>query len=338
MEPENTNLNQNSADPAYGGNLESEVPVTAVFQPPGPNIPQSLFRYNRRAFLLTSATVAAIILIAVASLLLNGSQSGKKSSQSAGPQANNYAVASLPLGGVKVADKLQLGEADKLVINGQLRVSNSLVLTPQTEPANPTAGQIYFDQTAKVPYYYNGSQFVGLATDQSLAAIAAKSGVINVQGTASQVNVTNVNGVVTLSLPQAIATDSGVAFGQLTLAGGPTMALRVSGDSNITGNLGVGGVITGNGAGLSNVNAAQLNGQSGSYYTNAANIASGTLSDARLSTNVTLQGNNFNGNSQLVKLDSNGAAGSTGLCLLSTVGGGAAFQSCPAGGNISSGA
>jgi hypothetical protein len=37
--------------------------------------------------------------------------------------------------------------------------------------------------------------------------------------------------------------------------------------------------------------------------TNASNIASGTLSDSRLSSAVTKQGNTFNGASQLVQLD-----------------------------------
>lgn len=36
---------------------------------------------------------------------------------------------------------------------------------------------------------------------------------------------------------------------------------------------------------------------------NASNVASGTLSDARLSTNVTVQGNTFNGANQLVQLN-----------------------------------
>lgn len=40
---------------------------------------------------------------------------------------------------------------------------------------------------------------------------------------------------------------------------------------------------------------------------NAANVASGTLADARLGANVTLQGNTFNGVSQLVRLDTAGA-------------------------------
>lgn len=38
----------------------------------------------------------------------------------------------------------------------------------------------------------------------------------------------------------------------------------------------------------------------------ASNITSGTLADARLSANVTIQGNTFNGANQLVKLDSGG--------------------------------
>jgi hypothetical protein len=39
---------------------------------------------------------------------------------------------------------------------------------------------------------------------------------------------------------------------------------------------------------------------------NASNISSGTLNDTRLSANVTLAGNTFNGINQLVKLDASG--------------------------------
>ena len=66
---------------------------------------------------------------------------------------------------------------------------------------------------------------------------------------------------------------------------------------------------------------------------NATNISSGTLANARLSSSVTLQGNTFNGDSQLVKLDSGGAALADGLCLMSTASGtGTAFQACPGSG------
>lgn len=63
------------------------------------------------------------------------------------------------------------------------------------------------------------------------------------------------------------------------------------------------------GSQLTNVlaaNSLQLGGQGASYYLNASNLNSGTLSDALLSSNVTLQGNTFNGPNQLVKLTAGG--------------------------------
>lgn len=63
--------------------------------------------------------------------------------------------------------------------------------------------------------------------------------------------------------------------------------VTVNGDISVTGS------ISGNGSGITNLSAD--------------NVASGTLSDSRLSTNVTIQGNQFNGNNQLVKTTAGGA-------------------------------
>ena len=59
-------------------------------------------------------------------------------------------------------------------------------------------------------------------------------------------------------------------------------------------------------ANLFNVNATTLQGNIASYFTNASHLSSGTLSNSRLSANVTLQGNTFNGASQLVQLNPSG--------------------------------
>jgi hypothetical protein len=65
--------------------------------------------------------------------------------------------------------------------------------------------------------------------------------------------------------------------------------------------------LSGNGSGVTNVNAATLQGNASSYFTNAANISTGTLNDSRLSSNVPLLNaatNNFTG----TNLEHNGNA------------------------------
>ena len=63
---------------------------------------------------------------------------------------------------------------------------------------------------------------------------------------------------------------------------------------------------TGSGSGLTGVNATQLNSQAASYYTDANNISSGTLSDSRLNADVTKAGNTFNSANDLVQLTAGG--------------------------------
>jgi len=49
-----------------------------------------------------------------------------------------------------------------LTINGNLAVSNSIELQPTSKPTDPSAGQLYYDQTANQLGYYNGTGFVYL--------------------------------------------------------------------------------------------------------------------------------------------------------------------------------
>jgi fibronectin-binding autotransporter adhesin len=72
------------------------------------------------------------------------------------------------------------------------------------------------------------------------------------------------------------------------------------------------------GSALTSVDAALLGGQSGSYYLDAGN-ATGSLSDARLSANVTVAGNTFNGVSQLVKTTAGGLLPALNGSLLTAV-------------------
>ncbi len=60
------------------------------------------------------------------------------------------------------------------------------------------------------------------------------------------------------------------------------------------------------GSNLTGITATTLNGQNGAFYRDASNMNAGILPDARLSPNVTLQGNTFNGANQLVQLTAGG--------------------------------
>jgi hypothetical protein len=64
-----------------------------------------------------------------------------------------------------------------------------------------------------------------------------------------------------------------------------------AGSESVTNNVSA-GTFSGNGANLTNVNAAELNSQPASYYLNASNINTGTLNDARLNPDVVIAGNN----------------------------------------------
>jgi hypothetical protein len=65
-----------------------------------------------------------------------------------------------------------------------------------------------------------------------------------------------------------------------------------TGSINISGTL-TAGFLNGDGSSITNVDAVTLNGQTASFYQNASNINTGTLSDARLSANVSLLGSSI---------------------------------------------
>lgn len=361
---------------------------------------QSAVRQRAR---LIAATVVAVLVIAVIALVawyLNTRNNQAASLRN----SRSYVTTSVPLAELR-SQELALDKASQLSINGQLRINNSFVLTPTDTPANPLLGQFYLNSQNRDLYYYNGTTFVNLATGDDLTTInntinglgsvskttpgtglaisggkLNNTGVLSLQGTANQINLSASTGNITVSLPQDIApgsspTFAGVQVGSLTArpsdsglnigsatqdltlqgantsikssangftttlafanpssnntlivpdiggticttvgncGGGASVSLQPTspgtaqtGNANLTGTI-IAGQFQGDGSGVTNVNAALLNGQAGSFYQNASNINTGTLADARLSGNVTLKGNSFNGANELVLLDGSG--------------------------------
>lgn len=103
----------------------------------------------------------ALIVVALAGGAFAYRIAGQKSAaatdatQRFGQQAAPLASLSKQLGQV-------LGDTNVLTVNGQLHVAGTLVLDPTVKPANPTTGQIYYDQASNSLGYYNGKGFVYL--------------------------------------------------------------------------------------------------------------------------------------------------------------------------------
>jgi hypothetical protein len=107
--------------------------------------------------------VGALLLFIGAFLLL-----ARGNSQNARLKTGSYGIVQVPLTAVN-SPQPSLGSATVLKVNGQLRVANSLVLTPTSQPSNPIIGQLYFDKGLNQFAYYNGQQFQTLGAGTTTA-------------------------------------------------------------------------------------------------------------------------------------------------------------------------
>lgn len=72
--------------------------------------------------------------------------------------------------------------ATSLKVNGQLQVTNSLVLAPTNQPGSATAGQLYYDKNSNQLAYYNGQTFVNVGQQNNVTNVTNISNVTNTLG------------------------------------------------------------------------------------------------------------------------------------------------------------
>gem|GEM_PF-5229246 len=163
-------------------------------------------------------------------------------------------------------------------------------------------------------------------TGSGVSSINGIDGALSIaNSTASGATITMNNAsTATKGIAQFNASNFSVSSGNVnTIQNIGITAAPTFGGLTVNGNINATNVsatnLSGNGSGVTNVNATQLNGQAASFYQNASNINTGTLADARLSANVTLAGNTFNGANQLVQLDNDAKLPAVDGSLLTSV-------------------
>lgn len=228
--------------------------------------------------------------------------------------ASNYVVTTVIDRGILFGVEGPQGAAGGVnTINGQ---SGNVTLDTSEIPENPSA--LYFTNTrvytkvkaalvagSNVSFTYNDSlQTITIAASGNVLSVNGQTGAVvlstdninegtsNLYFTATRVRDAVLTGLSTATNAIISATDSVLsAFGKLQAqitANLSTLTSHISNTSNPHS-------VTKAQVGLSNVADVDT--------TDAGNISSGTLSDSRLSANVTTQGNTFNTANKLVQLD-----------------------------------
>ncbi|HEX6462525.1 MAG TPA: carbohydrate binding domain-containing protein [Candidatus Saccharimonadales bacterium] len=134
--------------------VQSTTPANASPAVPSPAAPSPKPAKRSRvlpAWLWLSA-LAILVLIVGASIFFLRTNTPTEL------KAENVPITSLPLG--DLASNTPANTTENLQINGQLQVSDSLLLAPRLQPSNPLLGELYFDTNSNRLAYYNGQEFI----------------------------------------------------------------------------------------------------------------------------------------------------------------------------------
>jgi hypothetical protein len=326
--------------PSFAGTLENAPTQTVTVLQPQPSISTTspLFGPSSPSIQVANTTtpksspglhkkiiISAVVFLGLALVgfgvfrFISDSANNKRLQKLALPSDYNRTI--IPLTEIAASNSQGLalrvyeGSGSQFTVNGNFNLNGRAVVASTTRPDTPVAGELWYQNNDNKLYFYNGSQYVDLTYEATVGGAlqtlsnALQNVVNSVQGQKSNVTFSGGNGIgvngTTISNTGVVAIESGSPYLAITAAGygkyiitdstpsgvslqATTPGTAQTGNINVTGTV-IAGSFQGDGSGLNNLNAS--------------NIATGTLANARLSANVTLQGNTFNGASQLVQLN-----------------------------------
>ena len=191
---------------------------------------QNSSRAKPRRRLVVGLVLGALIIVGLITVfLMQRTRQTPLASRSAQSFNSNQ---SIPLASLAANGAITVsGKA--LNVNGQLRVNGSLIMTPAAQPALPSTGQIYYDQTSNHLKYFNGTEFVQIQTDKDATGTTAGNTLNNIT------NLSVTNNTVSTSSPNGGTTGkiakftSGQTLGDSILTDNNTF-LSVNGGINLT--------------------------------------------------------------------------------------------------------
>lgn len=132
-------------------------------------------------------------IIAGVFLILHNESVQKQQALNAAQANKSSQVKSQSIGlsnlGLKAINGLQ-EQSGTLTVNGQVDVTDSVVLEPVSKPQTAVAGQLYFDQQQNKLAYYNGSNFFYLQ-----GGVGAGNNVNNISNVYNVYNVSNISNI-----------------------------------------------------------------------------------------------------------------------------------------------
>ena len=158
-------------------------------------------RRDRRVIFFTVAPFAILLLVLLGFVGWQLDPANKD----VGPQQQLIESIELPELLALDGSSLTVGEDNQLLVNGELRANGAFILKQGEAPTNPVAGSVYFDQASGTIRYYDGRNFVDVASGENICYLDAEDNC----GFATAGDAQNLDAGVGLSLAGATLSNTG---------------------------------------------------------------------------------------------------------------------------------